>query len=69
LEEAQRYIRLAIDLDPMEPTCHLKYGQFLHMDIGDTLGAERCYKRALEIDSNMAIARNEYGVLLFELGR
>ena len=58
---------LALDSDLAE--AHTVFGRLLAIHDYDFLGAEREYRRAIELNLNHAAAHNRYGVLLSGLGK
>jgi Tfp pilus assembly protein PilF len=67
-DEAEKYFKLALDLDPNYALCHTNYGRFLSTRRGDIESAEQSYKRALGLSPNSFPAVSGYAVFL-HLGR
>ncbi|HEU4711065.1 MAG TPA: protein kinase [Pyrinomonadaceae bacterium] len=61
--------RRAVDLDPELAEVHTSLGQGLEWLEWDLAGAEREYKRALELNPDYATAHQRYGVFLLTSGR
>jgi TolB-like protein/Flp pilus assembly protein TadD len=59
----------AISLDDQLPTAHESLGIILAELDYDYVGAEREFKRALELDPNDASTRESYGLMLSDLGK
>jgi serine/threonine-protein kinase len=61
--------RRAVELDPELAEVHTSLGQGLEWLEWDLAGAEREYKRALELNPDYATAHQRYGVFLLTSGR
>ncbi len=59
----------AVSLDDQLPTAHDALGTILERFDYDYVGAEREFKRALELDPNNALALESYGLMLSSLGK
>ena len=59
----------ALALDETVVDAHNALAQVLHFYDWDWAGAERSYRRALELDADDAFARTHYAVLLAQIGR
>ncbi len=59
----------ALSLDDALPEAHTALGLILHLYDYDFAGAEREYKRAIELNPNYATAHQSYGNLVSNLGR
>jgi len=62
-------IERALELDDSLPDTHVYLGLYLYMYEWDWGGAERAFKRAIELDPNHVHARFGYGLFLGRLGR
>jgi len=67
-EEAERLLRVAIDLDPDAPSPHDSLAVLLRIQ-GDLAGAEQEARAALARDPDDLAANNNFANLLVELGR
>jgi len=67
--KAKEAVIKAISLDDQLPTAHDSLGIILERFDFDYVGAEREFKRALELDPNNALALESYGLMLSNLGR
>lgn len=61
--------RRAVELDPLLAEAHTSLGGALDWFEWDYAGAERAYKRALELNPEYATAHHRYGVFLNTTGR
>ncbi len=68
LTRAKAAAQKALELDDTLPDAHLALGRIKH-DEWDLVGAEREYKRAIELSPNMAEAHAKYCVYLSAVGR
>lgn len=67
-ENALRHLKNAHDRDPKSPVVQNGLALAFQMS-GENELAEKHYKAALRADSNMTMARNNYGVFLYREGR
>lgn len=67
--KAREYALKALSLDETLSEAHVSYGVVLHSVDFDFMGAEREFKRALELDPKNAVAYLSYALLLTGLGR
>jgi len=67
--KARDAIDKALELDNSLPDTHVYLGLYLYMYEWDWKGAERAFKRAIELDPNHVHARYEYGLFLGRMGR
>src|SRR6185369_17905969 len=61
--------RRAVELDPTSSEVHSTLGKGLEWLEWDFAGAEREYRRALELNPDDATAHHRYGVFLIESGQ
>lgn len=66
--EAEAYIRKAIELNPRHPMAHNNLGWIRQMQ-GDDEGAVAAYRKALQFNADLRIARRNLAVHLVRLGR
>ena len=66
---AKKSVQKALQLDNELPEAHNSLAELLYRFDGDWPGAEREFKRALELDSNYAPAHHWYSMYLAFLGR
>jgi len=66
---AKKSVQKALQLDNEIPEAHNSLAELLYRFEGDWPGAEREFKRALELDSNYAPAHHWYSMYLAFLGR
>jgi len=69
MSKAKEFALKAVSLDDQLSSAHEALGYILYQYDYDFVGAEREFKRALELDPNDASARESYGGLLSNLGR
>jgi serine/threonine-protein kinase len=67
--EAERAVRRALELDGALAEAHAAFGLVLHVYRWDWAGAEREYRRALELNPNDASSHHRLWALLLPLGR
>lgn len=66
---AREAARRALELDPSLAEAHTTLGGVLFFGERDFEGAERAFRRAIELNRNYPIAHEWYGILLSESGR
>ena len=59
----------AVQLDDELAEAHVELGDYYLGELWDFSGAEREYKRAVELDPNLSVAHGNYAFLLIDLGR
>ena len=67
--KARDAVERALELDDTLPDTHVYLGLYLYMYEWDWRGAERAFKRAIELDLNHVHAHFEYGLFMGRLGR
>jgi Tfp pilus assembly protein PilF len=65
--EAEKHYIVSVTSNPQNSDALGSYASFLHGVTGDTVGAERYYKAALEIDDTHANNLCNYGLFLSEV--
>ncbi|UCH63224.1 MAG: tetratricopeptide repeat protein, partial [Fidelibacterota bacterium] len=66
---ARDAIEKALELDDTIPDTHISLGLYFFHCEWDWSGAERAFRRAIELDPNHVHARFEYGLFLVRMGR
>ena len=67
--KATAAILKALQLDDELAEAHADLGEYYLGELWDYSGAEREYRRAIELDPNLSVAHMHYGFLLIDLGR
>jgi len=69
MPKAKEAARKALELDGVLPQAHTDMAMVLHQYDWDWAGAEREYRRAIQLDPRYAPAHHWYGYLLMNVGR
>ena len=67
-DDSDEYYETQLREKPNDAETHSNYGHFLQTQKKDLVGAEREYRRALELNPHYAMAPNNLGFLLWEQG-